>query len=297
MIQFTTRAEIKGADAFRGYSHIDTLNLRLFNVASVLITSHSWRVTNVCSSYWRFYSNDREGARLIVYGAQGEKHPFNLEAGACYLVPSGVRFDCECVTPSIRHFYAHFEVLGLPGILLRELFSRPLCLPQPSEMHERSSTLVAELLREGDTSYGKLSLLCRTKSLLYDALAVSICSLRPEEQERHQTYARLLEPVLPALGMIEEHFADPLTNRSLANSCCLSEDYFIRRFKECVGESPAQYIQRRRIESAANRLLFSTDSIEQIAVECGFGNRFYFTRAFSKRLGIAPAAYRKEGKI
>jgi transcriptional regulator GlxA family with amidase domain len=142
-----------------------------------------------------------------------------------------------------------------------------------------------------------LVLFCRTKALLYDALALSLSELRLADREKHQIQTRLLEPVLPALERIESHLADALPNKVLADACCLSEDYFIRRFKECVGESPAHYIQRRRVETAANRLLFSADSIEQIAAECGFGNRFHFTRVFNNRLGIAPATFRKAGTV
>lgn len=297
MSRSNPRAKQKESDEYRGYTHLDTLHLRLFNVAFVEITTQTWRTTNVCSSYWRFYANDADGASLLVREADGEKYPFPLNVGESFLVPAGVRFDCRCTAPSIGHFYVHFEVIGLPGILLRELFNRPLCIPRSSGANEKTSEIALHLKQSDELVADNLVLFCRTKSLIYDAFAASLNALRTTDRERYTTHAQRLEPVLPALEIVEKHFAEPLPNSFLAGACYFSEDYFIRLFKECVGESPAQYIQRRRVETAANRLLFSTDSIEQIATDCGFGNRFHFTRVFTNRLGIAPAAYRKEGRV
>jgi AraC-like DNA-binding protein len=284
-------------DAHRGYSLIDTLNLRLFSVAFVEITPTSWKAADVCSSYWRFYRNDSDGAELLLYDSVGEKEPFPLRAEETYLIPAGVRFDCRCKTSRVGHFYVHFEVTGLPGLFLREVFHQPVCLPRANYAKDTLFDSRCEVKGVVGNRTDELVLFCRAKSLVYDALALSLTELRVVDREKHQTQTRLLEPVLPALNRIESHLASPLTNGLLADICCLSEDYFIRRFKECVGESPAHYIQRRRIETAANRLLFSADSIDQIATECGFGNRFHFTRAFKNRVGIAPATYRHAGTV
>jgi AraC-like DNA-binding protein len=241
--------------------------------------------------------NDAEGASLILHDVGGEKRQFVLDAGGAFLVPAGVHFDCRCTASSVGHFYVHFEVTGLPGMLLRELFNRPLCLPPLARANGSASEIVAELKDSGGARTEDLALFCRTKSLLYDSLAASLRDMPNTDRERYSSYADLLAPVLHALEIIENRFAEPITNAVLADACHFSEDYFIRRFKECVGEPPAQYIQHRRIDIAANRLLFSADSIERIAAECGFGNRFHFTRVFTSRMGIAPAAYRKEGRV
>ena len=87
-----------------------------------------------------------------------------------------------------------------------------------------------------------------------------------------------------------------MTNKSLAGLCCLSEDYFIRRFRDCVGQTPAQYLLSQRIMQAAQQLLFTDKSLEQVAEETGFGSRAYFSRMFARARGISPAAYRKGGR-
>ena len=138
---------------------------------------------------------------------------------------------------------------------------------------------------------------CRAKALLYGALAAYLADLPPERLRRYQQQAQAQAPVLPALQEIEARLAEPLSNAHLARLCHLSEDYFIRLFRSCVGQSPVQYIQQQRVRRAAQRLLFSADSIDAVAAASGFGNRFYFSRVFARHLGVAPGAYRRMARV
>ncbi len=76
----------------------------------------------------------------------------------------------------------------------------------------------------------------------------------------------------------------------------MSGDYFMRRFRECVGQTPQQYVLERWLVAAAQRLVFTDDGIERIAAETGFGNRFYVSRVFARHFGLPPATYRKQGR-
>ena len=39
------------------------------------------------------------------------------------------------------------------------------------------------------------------------------------------------------------------------------------------------------------------EPIEAVAAGCGFPDRFYFTRAFGRRMGVPPAAFRARGNV
>ena len=57
------------------------------------------------------------------------------------------------------------------------------------------------------------------------------------------------------------------------------------------------YQKVRGVVCTAMKLLRHTDhSIEQIARECGFGDRYYLTRIFTKHRQTTPAALRKEAR-
>ena len=104
------------------------------------------------------------------------------------------------------------------------------------------------------------------------------------------------DPVAPALRSIEENLRDSLSTEALALRCALSTDHFAKVFQAQVGQTPARYVQERRVVVAAERLLASDEDIGGIASECGFANRFHFTRVFTRRMGTPPAQYRKGGR-
>jgi len=289
-----------GTDLHRGDSLADRLHIQLFTAAYHILRPNLWCISNLCSSYWRFYLNYDEGALLLLPEEENDEsiYHFPLPPGRACFVPSGVRFSTRCEAPEVGHLFAHFDVTGLPGLLLRELFDQPVYLPESATLRARTDELRDAMQRRNGRATGDdLVLHCRWKAALYDALALTLEALPAADRERRFARAAALEPVLPALEKIERSLGEHLSNTELAATCYWSEDYFIRRFKECVGEPPATYLRTRRIEAAAQRLLFSCDSIETIAEECGFGNRFYFSRVFTQHTGIAPAAYRKSARV
>ena len=64
-------------------------------------------------------------------------------------------------------------------------------------------------------------------------------------------------------------------------------------FKQYTGYTLKQYILRRRIGEAQDRLSYSSDSITQIAREVGFEDSAYFSRIFTKYVGMSPKFYRE----
>lgn len=266
---------------------INNLHLRLFEADCIAIDS-GWNARHVQSSFWRFYCNAGEGAGLEL-----DAGICPLEAGRLYFVPAGLHFHCRN-TARLEHFYIHFDVIGLPRLAIRELFHGPVCLPPSSALEAAISRLGQQIAWRSETP---MATQCRLQALLYEAFALGLESVPPEQMERSLRRAAALEPVLPAIRWIEANLSQPLSNGHLAGLCCFSEDYFIRRFRECVGQSPAQYIQERRVTRAAQELLFTPHSIEQIAEETGFGSRFYFTRVFARQTGVTPAAYRKASRV
>jgi AraC-like DNA-binding protein len=272
----------------RDVPSVDNVYIRLFQVEICLLYPDQWRLQDMQSSFWRFYMNFDDGAS-VDFG--GEIIP--LRARELYFIPAGVCFDTQ-TTHRVTQFYVHFDVLGLPGFVARELFHRPIRLNAPDAL--RTETLeLARYFKSGRSA--DLPCHLRIKSLLYSGLAQYIQALPAEQIAQYQSTMRVLEPVLPAIRFIESNPAAPLSNRELAQRCHMSESYFIRRFHECVQQTPKQYLLERRVQIAAQQLLFSNHSIDRIAAETGFGNRFYFSRIFAQKTGVTPAAYRKATKV
>ncbi len=62
-----------------------------------------------------------------------------------------------------------------------------------------------------------------------------------------------------------------------------------------TGETPKQFTLRLRLGRAAAMLLTRDDSVLDIALTCGFQSHEVFSRAFRRRFGTTPRAYRQRG--
>jgi AraC-like DNA-binding protein len=260
----------------------DLLHLRVLEAANITI-DRGWNTRDVCSSYWRFYANDADGAWLeLPVGSH------RLDAGHAHLVPAWVNFSCRNHRP-LGHLYVHFELVGLPGSVVRAVFPRPLAVRLEAADRDSCHAL-GHRLRERPVA--SPALLCRIKAVVYAGLAPAFAALAVADVSRCRHLIEGTNPMTPALRLIEDHLPEPLPNRRLARSCGLAEDHFIRQFRRHLGQTPAHYVQERRIAAAAARLRFSSDSIEAIATTYGFSNRHHFSRVFARRMGIGPAGYR-----
>jgi transcriptional regulator GlxA family with amidase domain len=100
------------------------------------------------------------------------------------------------------------------------------------------------------------------------------------------------DPLRELQTWITEHpDADHAVER-LAARVAMSPRHFARVFRAEVGCTPAQYVERVRLE-VARRLLETTSlPIEEIARACGFGTVETLRRAFARRVGASPTDYR-----
>ena len=105
-----------------------------------------------------------------------------------------------------------------------------------------------------------------------------------------------MEDMIPLLVEVQSNLAGDLDLEALAQRFGYSPYHFHRVFKEAVGETPRQYVQRLRIEKAAYLLLITTDSVLDISLTTGFRNPETLARAFRKAFGTSPSTYRKEGR-
>jgi AraC family transcriptional regulator of arabinose operon len=101
------------------------------------------------------------------------------------------------------------------------------------------------------------------------------------------------ERIEGVLKFIAAHFQEPLNLETLARRAFLSPSRFSHLFKQQTKQSPLQFLESYRLERAAEKLLRSSQSIEQISGEVGFNNAFHFSTRFRRRFGQSPSGYRR----
>lgn len=92
---------------------------------------------------------------------------------------------------------------------------------------------------------------------------------------------------------IDQHLHEPLDLAALAAVAHFSPYHFHRLFLAWTGQTLGDYLARRRLEKAAQRLRGQPEStVLEIALSVGYGSAEAFTRAFKQRFGLPPTQWR-----
>jgi len=84
-----------------------------------------------------------------------------------------------------------------------------------------------------------------------------------------------------------------ITLDALARQASLGPRQVTRRFRATFGTTPADFIERLRMKEAQRRLVMSEASIKRVAMSLGYRSSHVFRRAFERRFGVSPGAYRE----
>lgn len=99
-------------------------------------------------------------------------------------------------------------------------------------------------------------------------------------------------PLAPLLQWIADNPAADLRTEKLSERAHMSLRNFYRSFEEATGTSPAEWVEEVRMEVAKRLLEQTSHHIDQVALKAGFVTYERMRRAFAKRMGVSPAAYR-----
>lgn len=93
---------------------------------------------------------------------------------------------------------------------------------------------------------------------------------------------------------VHSHLLADLSVEALAARTFLSPRHFAREFKRAFGTTPASFVQEARLADASRKLSngHRRVAIDAIARSVGYASEDVFRRAFARRFGVSPSAYR-----
>jgi AraC family transcriptional regulator len=103
-----------------------------------------------------------------------------------------------------------------------------------------------------------------------------------------------MESIFKSIAFIEKNIYEPITIHDIAREAQYSTYHFCRIFRSLVGDSPKEYLRKRRLTIAAERLLKEEASILEIALDFQFGSHASFTRSFKQLFKLNPKQYREK---
>lgn len=91
---------------------------------------------------------------------------------------------------------------------------------------------------------------------------------------------------------IDKNYKNQIRLEDVANAVGLNTTYLCGLFKTEAGITFSEYLTAKRMDEAKKLLRDSSLNIITIAMECGYGDVKYFSKLFSKTVGIRPTEYR-----
>lgn len=231
-----------------------------------------WNHEHVFDPFWRVYYNFTPGAYLT----HGEEK-ITLGPDRFILMPANVLYETYLEAKKVDHLFLHFLVN--PGLIIPG--TRPLILPAESEARRLIRGL-AELV--GSKNPDRLFCYHRSLAFLHYLLAAHLADA--VRVDKRAEVARVLQAIEAEPGRFNEA-------SQLAEFAGMSLRNLQRHFQTATGQTPSQYLNEARLREAARRLVRTEVSIDQIATDLGFADRFHFSRLFRTFTGTPPAAFRR----
>jgi AraC-like DNA-binding protein len=96
-----------------------------------------------------------------------------------------------------------------------------------------------------------------------------------------------------ARDLMDRRFADELDLSRMAAEAGFSKFHFARAFKDAFGETPANYLTRRRVERAKDLLRSANLTVTEVCMLVGFSSLGSFSTRFSELVGLSPSAFQR----
>ena len=237
-----------------------------------------------------------QGSAQVV--VNGQVQP--VQAPALVLIPAqnvhGFHFSSDTDGPVVTAAQAPLaSALRLLMPAMQAVLARPamIALQAHSPALDALTTLFAAVEQEWRVHHAGHA---AAGQALLTALLVHVARLSPPAPAAGQTL-----PTRPAAGvdrfkaLVNDKFRTHLAVEAYASRLGMSAGQLTRLTQRVLGVSAQGVINARLMFEAERDLIYTFDSVQQIAANLGFADAAYFSRFFRKHNGRTPRAFRAEG--
>lgn len=225
-----------------------------------------------CSGKGRFYSKDyqgsvEEGQCFLIYPQETTFYQADEEAPWSY---AWIAFDGEKVEK-------YLELFGIS----RE---HPVC---DCCNVRKAESYIDDILNHNTLEVGNEFYIQGEMMKLFAELIQGESRVYQMQSKKENLY------ISKAIEYIQLHYHDQITVQEIADFIPLNRSYLTDIFMKTIHMTPSQFLMEFRMKQAATELVYSNDTVTQIAYSCGYDNIASFSKAFKRVNGCSPSVWRK----
>jgi AraC-like DNA-binding protein len=104
------------------------------------------------------------------------------------------------------------------------------------------------------------------------------------------------DPVDKSILFMQKNIERELKIKDISTHVKLSESHYSKLFRNKTGSSPLEYFINLKMQEAIRLLANQSLRIKEVAFKLGYNDPCYFSRIFSKQIGVNPRSFLKTSK-
>jgi len=233
-----------------------------------------------------------------VYHIDFENYSFN--GNVLFFLSPGQIFsvDTESIEEAykltfLKDFYCiqtHDKEVACNGVLFNNIYDTPFLQPTENDTLKLDfiiTNLVDELKQSEAGQYDMLQ--AYLKQFIVQAVRIKKDHYQIKDDNESQLFKDFSL-------LVEQNYKTIHSVTEYANRLGVSPKSLTKNFQKIGSQTPSDFIKNRIILEAKRQLLYSSDSVKQIAFKLGYNDPAYFTRFFTKSTTKSPLHFKTDYK-
>ena len=270
------------------YTYKDSFSLSVVQFEKACVVNKPEQV-DAYSIYW---IKEGKGTYNIDFKSYDfdENVLFFLSPGQVFSVDSEKIKEAYKLT-FIRDFYciqAHDKEVACNGVLFNNVYETPFVKPCENDIKKLSFILESLIEEFNNTETAQYDML---QTYLKQFIIHSVRIQKEHYPIKTDVESRLFKDFSV---LVEQNYKTEHSVTDYANRLGVSPKSLTKNFQKVGATTPSNFIKNRIILEAKRQLIYSNESVKQIAYDLGFNDSAYFTRFFTKATSKSPLQFKKD---